>query len=180
VVGTADGKSATLSLSGETHLPVAAPWQVAFPGADPVNFPTLVSWIDRPEETIRDFSGIATYQTQFTVPDDFLQKAGLVELDLGEVHDAARVWINGTLVGTYWNAPWRLPVHAGLHSGANTLKIEVANGWLNRLLADSTLDDSKRQTWTIADPKQWTNNAKPQPSGLIGPVMLVGYPKNHE
>jgi hypothetical protein len=59
------------------------------------------------------------------------------------------------------------------------LNIEVADTWLNRLIADDALPEAQRKTHTnlTAGPtnRRW-REAQPKPSGLLGPVRLM-FPK---
>ena len=49
------------------------------------------------------------------------------------------------------------------------LEIRVVNAWYNRLLADQQRPESERKTFAVRPPKA---DAKPIPSGLIGPLTL--------
>ena len=57
-----------------------------------------------------------------------------------------------------------------LKAGNNTIEIEVANLWVNRLIGDQLLPENKRYTWTTCNPYKGTD--KLLPSGLIGPVTI--------
>ena len=73
--------------------------------AGSVAFDALVHWTARPEAGIRYFSGTAVYRAAFDLPGG--AGAG-VSLDLGVVHDLARVRVNGVDCGVVWTAPWRV------------------------------------------------------------------------
>ena len=105
-----------------------------------------------------------------------LQDSPRIELDLGEVREVARVFLNGEEVGISSFAPHVLDITRRIRQGENSLTIEVANTWLNRLIADEALPQDQRLTHTNLDrgPKlgQRCRDAEPLPSGHLGPVRL--------
>jgi hypothetical protein len=160
-------------------IEITGPWEVRFPhGWDvPVRqeFTALSSWTDSTNPAMRAFSGIATYAKQFNVTKDQLPSGQRVLLDLGDVREVARVHLNGREVGLSSFAPHVLDVTDFIRPGENSLFIEVANTWLNRLIADDTLPEAQRKTHTnLTSPvagKRW-RDMEPRPSGLLGPVRL--------
>ena len=93
-----------------------------------------------------------------------------VFLDLGEVRELAEVFINGQSAGVLWKPPFRVDATALVRPGANELKIEVMNLWINRLVGDQSLPPEKRLTRTnIQSGEGW----EIQPAGLLGPVRLL-------
>ncbi|WP_313958585.1 glycosyl hydrolase [Novosphingobium sp. 9] len=147
-------------------------WKVAFQpdrGA-PVsaNLPRLGSLSESADPGIKYFSGVATYSRRFTVPAS--HKAGTpLWLDLGQVGDLAAVRVNGVAVGTVWHAPYRLDIGKVVKAGANTLEVQVADTWVNRLIGDAQ-PGAKAITWTAMP--TYRADAPLRPSGLIGPVRL--------
>jgi hypothetical protein len=118
-------------------------WKVSFNPRwggpkDPVEFAKLEDWSKHPDEGIKYYSGIANYKTSFdAVPSQKPQY-----IDIGKVHDIARVRLNGKDLGIVWCAPWRVQVPpAVLLEKNNTLEIEVANSWANRLIGDEQQPD---------------------------------------
>jgi hypothetical protein len=80
----------------------------------------------------------------------------------------------GLIVSSSWNAggTWTKPEHAYMN-----LVVEVANTWLNRLIADDALPERERSTHTNlangpTSGRKW-RDAQPKPSGLLGPVRLL-------
>jgi hypothetical protein len=58
-------------------------------------------------------------------------------IELGEVHNLARVIINGHDLCVLWCAPWHVEVPGDLlRKEGNVLHLEVTNTWVNRLIGD--------------------------------------------
>jgi hypothetical protein len=154
---------------------ITSPFTATFnnlPGLAPQPWQLPASWTESNDPQIRNYSGIVTYRTEFSLPTDF-PVGDQVILDLGRVSRVARVTLNGKPVGTLWRAPWNLEVGPFLKSGTNALQIEVANTWENRLLADESLPPSNRSTFTSWNPKKWIKPpTAPEASGLLGDIQL--------
>jgi hypothetical protein len=184
----------------KSNFPTLAPvqelsdsWAVSFDpawgGPGKVAFDKLIDWTMRPEKGIHYYSGIATYQTIFSMKSPTVQKQRLF-LDLGQVKNVARVKINDRDLGVVWTAPWQIEITNALRLGANSLEIEVANLWPNRLIGDSTKPVEKRLTATnvrtydtmasgtygcaiCEERKRSGKPAQALPSGLLGPVKIL-------
>jgi hypothetical protein len=147
-------------------------WTVEFPegwGA-PSKITTLLlkSWQDLIEdEEGRSFSGTATYTTTFTL--DNVKRGQRVELDLGKVSMIAVVKVNGEEVDTLWYPPYKVGIADYVHSGENTLTVEVTSTWHNRLVYDAGRPEEERKTWTIAGPGAGNGYHY---SGLMGEVYI--------
>jgi hypothetical protein len=160
----------------EVLAKLSAPWEVTFePGRrgpeETVSMNQPEDWSKSPDDRIRYFSGKASYRTKFNIaslPD------GQIYVDLGKVMVTAKVTINGTYAGGVWTNPYRLNITNLLKAGENTLEVEVANNWMNRLIGDRQLPESARQTWINANP--WKPDSPLQSSGLLGPVEIQAYP----
>jgi hypothetical protein len=85
----------------------------------------------------------------------------------------AKVRINGVYAGGVWTDPYRLNITKLLKEGENTLEVEVANNWMNRLIGDRQLPEKDRPTWVNVNP--WRADSPLQPSGLLGPVEIQSY-----
>ncbi len=167
-----------------TPLVIDGPWTVAF---DPkwgapaqVTFPKLMSWTDHENEGVKYYSGAGVYTRTLEVPAGWLAADRGVHLDLGDVRELAEVFVNGKSVGVLWKASFRADITALVKPGANDLKIEVMNLWINRLAGDMKLPAERRLTRTNMKPvsdmggdETW----KIQPAGLLGPVRLL--PSRH-
>ena len=154
-------------------LAVPGPWTVCFQqgrGApDSVTWETLTDWTASKDEGIRYFSGTADYTTTLQ-----LEKAldGNSILSLGQVHQIARVSVNGTDCGIAWKAPFVVNIPSGtLKEGKNTITVTVANLWINRIIGDQ--QPGCKQTYTETPKKFYRADSKLLPSGLIGPVTLL-------
>jgi len=169
--------------AGRPVQEIAGPWTVQF---DPkwfyprtglnaakaegtLIFAKLEDWSRRPETAVKYFSGSAVYRNRFTWARETSRRSRLF-LDLGTVEETARVRLNGIDVGTVWCSPWRVEITGVIQSGENTLEIEVANAWMNRLAGDALLPVGERRTKT-----NFLVNAKQPllPSGLLGPVQVL-------
>jgi len=148
-------------------------WEVSFDpkwgGPEKVVFEELEDWTKRSEEGIKYYSGIATYRKSFDRPAP-LAPNSKIYLDLGTVHEMARVRLNGKDLGVVWCAPWRVDITHALQAGANHLEIEVANLWPNRLIGDALKPEEERLTRTTSNP--YNAGSALLPSGLLGPVTV--------
>jgi len=154
-------------------------WKVAFiDGAPalPADIATteLKSWTEIGDAEARRFAGTARYSIDVDIP----EVAEDWEIDLGDVRESARVFINGKEAAGLYSVPFSAPVGKYLKPGRNRLEIEVTNLSANRI---RDLDRRKVQ-WKIFhdinivtqlyekfDASQWSLT----PSGLLGPVTLT-------
>jgi hypothetical protein len=170
-----------------------APWTVSFDtvwgGPRQAIFDTLTDWTTRPEKGIKFYSGIATYRQTFNANAIRRSANNKIWLHLGEVKNMARVKLNGRDLGVVWTTPWQIDITAALKPGDNTVEIEVANLWPNRLIGDEQLPDDgiKGDQWpdwllkgrkrtsgrfTFTTYRFYGKDAPLFPSGLIGPVTI--------
>ena len=96
-----------------------------------------------------EFSGKIRYTCTFDAPD------GVCGIDLGDVGQTARLWLNGTDLGVRVCKPYRYDLSGAMKRGKNELTIEVSN----------TLANAVRDWFScfLAIPA----------SGLIGPVRWL-------
>lgn len=206
-LGTLDGETFTFTSSG-TPAPLAiAGWELTFnPGGGYGGTQTkteLTDWKDHPLDSIRYFSGTATYTTAVDVPAAYFGKDRRLTLDLGKVSIAAEVRINGKPVRTLWRSPFTVDVTEYLTPGENQLEIAVTNQWNNRLIGDErypeqadgyAIERYRNGNYVTKPMVEWYTNNEPLPagprttfstadffrkddplvpSGLLGPVRLV-------
>lgn len=137
----------------------------------------LVSWTALNDPKLQAFSGTGIYSSSFNLRD---KSAKEYVLNLHEVDESARVWINGQEVGILWSIPFEARIGKYLKPGNNTIKIEVVNLMANRI-RDM---DIKKIPWRNYHEINFVNinykdfdaaNWSVMPSGLIGPVTITPY-----
>jgi hypothetical protein len=154
---------------------LGGPWQVSFDQqqrgpAKPITFATLTDWGQHANDSVRHYSGTATYSQSFRWKQPKRRDTPRVYLDLNRVANLAEVTLNNQPIGTTWTAPYRLDITDALRKGDNQLSIRVTNTWANRLIGDQALPADKRPTWT---PAPSPAASKPLlPAGLLGPVIV--------
>ncbi len=77
--------------------------------------------------------GTGVYETTFKLSSKDMKKQWTI--DLGDVRESARVYINDKYVGCAWAVPYILDCKDALQKGKNTLRIEVTNLPANRIAA---------------------------------------------
>ena len=165
--------------------PLEGAWEVFFPegwGApERVIFGELKSWTESDHNGVKYFSGNARYEKSFVhVPNTNAWPEALFLLDLGDLSHVAEVWLNDKRLGITWSKPHRFDVTDYLQPGNNTLKIEVANTWSNRLVGDTVMNENYTNTnisSTVVSKGFFIRASwKEVPlieSGLFGPVQIV-------
>ncbi|MHB8969815.1 MAG: glycosylhydrolase-like jelly roll fold domain-containing protein [Pirellulaceae bacterium] len=152
---------------------LAGPWTVRsgsqWGWPESVVFEKLDDWSKRQEEGIKFFSGTASYQESFDLPEPLRQGGRRIYLDLGNVRNVAEVRLNGTNLGVVWTVPFRLDITHVVKPAGNMLEIAVTNLWWNRLVGDAGLPENKRLTKTNV---RLDKNSPLLESGLLGPVTL--------
>jgi hypothetical protein len=156
-------------------------WRVSFTEGGPTlptarSMKSLHSWAEDDDEAAQSFGGTARYETSFTLPAG--AKADEWQLDLGDVRETARVFVNGREVSRVWSLPARTRVGAALKSGPNMLVLEVTSTAANRI-RDL---DRRHVAWKNFHEINFVNlfykpfdasTWKLQPCGLLGPVTLT-------
>ncbi len=159
-------------------------WDLAFTEGGPVipkSITTLAlkSWTEFGSPELESFAGSGTYSLQFTLPE---KDAESWLLDLGDVRESARVWINQQPAGVLVAHPFRIDITPFIQAGINELTVEVTNLSANRIrdLDRRGVPWKKFEDINIVshmyepfDASVWPL----QPSGLLGPVQLIPYGK---
>ncbi|MBD0831563.1 glycosyl hydrolase [Aestuariibaculum sediminum] len=159
-------------------IPITGTWTINFQKGGPklpdsAKINTLKSWTNLNTEA-EAFSGTATYTIQFEAPEI---EADNWKLNLGDVRESAKVWLNGTYVEDVWSAPFNIQL-GKLKKGTNELKIQVTNLPANRIRAK----ELRGEEWKIFFEINMVNKDyqkfdatlwNPMPSGLLGPVTLT-------
>lgn len=134
----------------------------------------LTTWENLPLENANITMGTGVYETTFKLSS---KPNGDYTLDLGDVRESARVYLNDQFVGCAWCVPYTLDCGKFLKKGKNKLRIEVTNLPANRI-ADL---DRKGIEWRkfneinvvkIDYSKGLYSHWEPVPSGLNSPVVL--------
>ena len=139
----------------------------------PAKVSSLESWTKISPET-EAFSGTALYTLQFDAPK---VAADNWQLNLGDVRESAKIWLNGEYIGDAWSVPFTINL-GKLKKGKNELKVQVTNLSANRVIDM----EKKGKEWKIFyeinmvdkdynkfDATKWS----PMPSGLLGPVTIT-------
>ncbi len=138
---------------------------------------SLGSWIDAGTDTLlKYYSGYGKYSLDFVLPDTIELNREYV-LDMGDVRETAKVWLNGQYIGKAWCIPFRLLIPQGILAPDNHLSIDVRNLSANRII----MLDRSGANWekfydinfvhidyTPFDASEW----EPVESGLPGPVKI--------
>ena len=136
----------------------------------------LRTWESLDEQT-RVTMGTGVYTTKFKLSKKEDPK-GAWKIDLGDVRESARVYINGQFVGCAWCAPFVLDTKQTLKVGSNEIRIEVTNLPANRIaeLDRQGVKWRKMEEINVVDINyknttydQW----EPMPSGLNSTVRLI-------
>ena len=151
------------------------PWQVSFESKfrtpKPIIINKLQDLVTFDNDSIKYFSGTATYTNSFMM--DKLPENKKIFISLDKVSVMAKVSINGQYVGGVWTSPYKLDITKFVTQGDNLLKIEVVNTWVNRLIGDLNLLKSQQQVYSNVNP--YNAQSTLQSSGLIGKVIIACY-----
>ena len=157
------------------------PWSLSFVESAPkveASFllDSLRTWESLGDPAAAVTMGTGAYITHLSLGPE--KAAARWVMELGDVRESARVYVNGEYLGCAWAAPFRLDCGTSLKAGENEIRIEVTNLPANRI-ADM---DRRGVKWRIfkdinmvdihykpSDYSSW----EPVPSGLNSPVFLV-------
>ncbi len=136
-------------------------------------------------EDMKYFSGTVKYEKVIEV----VKTKDSYILSLEQVSECARVFVNGTLVGDIIKRPYTIDITNYLVEGKNTIRIEVANLLINRMI-DPELETPLYEDVVIDEWPYFTNYMnfvrekrisnwrekdmvkEPVPSGIIGEVQI--------
>lgn len=157
------------------------PWQLSFKESAPqvlnsFQLDRLQSW-----ETLDDDSAKVTMATGVYTTSVVMNKRQAAKnwsIDLGDVRESARVYVNDNFVGCAWAVPFVLDCKNLFHKGKNKLRIEVTNLPANRI---AHLDRKGYQWRKFKEINVVDINYKktdyscwePMPSGLNSSVRLI-------
>ena len=116
------------------NMVIDGPWTLSFTAdSEPMmsgkiyQLERTTTWEELDAETAR-LMGTGIYETTFTLTAAQMKTASAgFRLNLGDVRESARVWLNGEYLGCVWSVPFVLDCKGQVREGENTLKIEVTN-----------------------------------------------------
>ena len=174
-----DNASPRLYPQGEAKA-IGGPWTLSFDNCAPkvgrtFNLDSLSTWELLDDDSVKVTMGTGIYTTTVNMTAD--EAASPWEIELGDVRESARVYVNDSLVGCAWSVPFTLQCKGLFRPGDNKLRIEVTNLPANRI-ADL---DRKGVKWRKFNEINFVGlnyskgnyaNWKPVKSGLNSPITL--------
>ena len=167
----------------EETIALDGPWTLTFTGEAPTvgksfALATPQTWENLDDANARVTMGTGVYTTHVKLTKKHLKGVKAWKIDLGDVRESARVYINGQLIGCAWSVPFVLDCRQTLKKGDNEIRIEVTNLPANRI---SDLDRRgvkwrKMEEINVVDinyKKTLYDQWEPVPSGLNSAVKLV-------
>lgn len=127
--------SLTCSTNFSEALPITGPWTLTFTEEAPkvdqtFKLDKLQTWETLCPETAITM-GTGVYTTTFRLTKQQARQHWM--LDLGDVRESARVYLNGRFLGCAWAVPFVVDCRDALQKGKNELRIEVTNLPANRI-----------------------------------------------
>jgi len=182
---TPNTKNSTLKTQHSTlnteHLTLNTPWTLSFMESAPkvektFTLPTAQTWEGLDDDSVKVTMGTGVYTT--TIKLDKKQAARKWEIDLGDVRESARVYINGKYIGCAWAVPFVLDCKDALKKGKNEIRIEVTNLPANRIawMDRQGVEWRKFKEINVVDinyKKTKYSNWAPVPSGLNSEIKLI-------
>jgi len=164
-------------------IPVKGPWTLSFTEEAPKVTKTfqldeLQTWETLDDDSVRVTMGTGVYTTHVKLTKDDLKDVTNWQIELGDVRESARVYINGQFIGCAWSVPFVLDCQQTLKAGDNELRIEVTNLPANRIadLDRRGVKWRKMEEINVVDinyKKTTYDQWEPMPSGLNSAVKLV-------
>ena len=161
------------------------PWTLSFIEEAPKVAKTfqltkLQTWEQLDDANARVTMGTGVYTTHLKLTKKELKGVNGWMIDLGDVRESARVYINGQLIGCAWSVPFVLDCGQTLKVGDNEIRIEVTNLPANRIadLDRRGVKWRKMEEINVVDinyKKTLYDQWEPVPSGLNSEVKLIRY-----
>jgi alpha-L-rhamnosidase len=180
------GEAFTAREPAGAAIEVRGPWTVRFESGGPElpaarTIGQLGSWTRFEGDDVKRFSGTAVYTVRFPRP---AGGGDAWRLDLGRVHDSARVSLNGREVATLVGPSFQLTLDAASLAAENRLDVHVTNLPANRIAALDKAGVRWKKFYNVNFPARFPQNRgadglftaakwEPLDSGLIGPVTLT-------
>ncbi len=159
-------------------------WKLSFIQGGPtlpaaIEMDALTSWTNFSNEELKKFSGTGSYEISFEKPDG--EFTGWL-LDLGAVHETARIFLNEDSLATLIGPTYQVYVDHSLLKDVNKLRIEVSNLMVNRIVDLEKRGVLWKKFYNVNFPARLAENRKNgifdasqwgyYDSGLIGPIVL--------
>ena len=174
-------KTSASDISPLSSKTLDGPWTLSFIDEAPkvnkaFHMEKPQTWESLDDDSVKVMMGTGVYTTHVRLSK--AEAKGHWQIDLGDVRESARVYINGQFIGCAWSVPFVLDCRKALKAGDNEIRIEVTNLPANRI-ADYDrrgIKWRKMEEINVVDINyhrttydQWA----PVPSGLNSPVSLV-------
>ena len=162
------------------EIELQSPWTLSFLDESPRVSETFRLDTPKTWESLSDSAavtmGTGVYTTTFKLSARQARKHW--QIDLGDVRESARVYINGQFIGCAWSVPFILDCRNTLRKGKNELRIEVTNLPANRIadLDRKGVKWRKMEEINVVDinyKKTTYDSWSPVPSGLNSKVKLI-------
>ena len=173
------GDSGTFSTK---TIAVTGPWTLSFTEESPrvakhFVLDKLQTWETLDDDSAKVTMGTGVYTTHIKLTKADAPSAQWL-IDLGDVRESARVYINNVFVGCAWSVPYLLCTKGALKEGDNELRIEVTNLPANRIadLDRRGVKWRKMEEINVVDinyKKTTYDQWEPVPSGLNSEVRLI-------
>ena len=142
---------------------------------DTVEILNLKALTSYEEPSVRFFSGIAEYQLEFDLSKDYLTTENPLYLSLGDFDATAEIILNDKFLGYCWMPDTPLPV-GNLLREKNHLIVRLATTCRNRIIGDLNEYKTLKNLWTAGPVTNFLKkDSSLKPSGIIGPLKLIGY-----
>ncbi len=167
-------------------IPLDGVWKTRFMEGgpeipDPYETPTLGSWTTLGGSKAERFSGTARYSLAFNRPSTGAKRW---KLDLGNVAETARVWLNGKEMAVLTGPRYTVIFEEQQLMDTNVLEVYVSNLMANRIADMDKKGVPWKKFYNTNFPARLSENRnkeglfdasgwQPLPSGLLGPVTLT-------
>lgn len=167
---------------GDT-IAVNGPWTLSFTEEAPkvgktFTLDKLQTWETLDDDSVKVTMGTGIYTTHVKLTKADMKNVKGWQIDLGDVCESARVYINGQFIGCAWSVPFILDCKQALKVGDNELRIEVTNLPANRIrdLDRRGVKWRKMEEINVVDinyKKTTYDQWELMPSGLATEVKLI-------
>jgi hypothetical protein len=159
------------------------PWSLRFTDETPkvedtFTLDKLKTWETLDNKNAKVTMGTGVYTTHLLLKKKDVKNVERWRIDLGDVRESARVYINGQFIGCAWSVPFILDCKQALKAGDNEIRIEVTNLPANRIaeLDRQGIQWRKMEEINVVDinyKKTLYDQWEPVPSGLNTEVKLI-------